>query len=68
MQWWEYLIIAICIIFVVGVIILSILLKRKGKSLLRDCTGNCKTCGQQCSGKTCEQLLKEYRKSQKLEG
>ena len=63
MEWFEYLIIICCVLFILGVIILSIILKRKGKSLLRDCSGNCEICNKTCSNKTKEQLLEEYRKT-----
>ena len=65
MNWWEYLIVAFCILFVIGVIVLAIVLKRRGKSLLRDCTGNCESCNKSCSPKQREKILEEYRKTYK---
>lgn len=63
MEWYEILIIILSILFVIGVIILSIFLKKKGKSLLRDCSGNCDNCNKTCAYKSKEELIKEYRKS-----
>ena len=69
MQWYEFLIIAACIIFVGSVIFLHFHLKKKGKSLSGDCGGNCKncqgncaSCGHQCGNK---KLIEEYRESLK---
>ena len=68
MQWFEILIIVISILFVLGVIFLSFYMKKKGKSLLNDCggdcskcSGNCTSCGHACSNN--KKLIEEYRKS-----
>lgn len=62
MEWFEYLIIALCVIFVLSVIIVHFLLKRKGKSLTGDCTGNCGCCNHACSCKNKKELIEEYKK------
>ena len=62
MEWFEYLIIALCITFVLSVIIVHFLLKRKGKSLTGECTGNCNCCNHVCNHKSKQELIEEYRK------
>jgi len=65
MQWFEYLIIAACILFVGSIIFLHFYLKKKGKSLAGDCSGNCNKCNGNCSscGHKCNahKNLEEYR-------
>lgn len=66
MQWFEYLIIAIAVLFVSGVIFLYFFLKKRGKSLTGNCcdkcSGNCSCCQHQCGS---HDLLDEYHKSLK---
>lgn len=59
MAWFEPLIILGAIAFVGLVIFLSFYLKKKGKSLGGNCSGNCSKCGHQCSN--CEKMLEEYK-------
>ena len=67
MQWFEYLIIAACVIFVGLVSFLHFYLKKKGKSLTSDCGGNCSACHGNCSAcsHTCDKnkMLEEYHKA-----
>jgi len=60
MQWFEILIIIACIAFVLGVTIVHFYLKRKGKSLISDCSGDCHKCNGTCAHKSKDELINEY--------
>ena len=70
MPWYDYLIIASLVAFVLLVIILDFVLKKKRKSLSGDCTGNCASCGGNCSGCghhiDCKKLLDVYHKANEI--
>ena len=65
MQWYEILIIIAAVLFVVGVFVWNLILKKKtGKSLGSDCPGNCPSC---CGCGACRKktnLVEEYHKSE----
>lgn len=61
MQPFEIIIIIVAILFVALVIFLSIFLKRKGKSLTSDCSGNCSSCGGKCK----INLINDYKNANK---
>lgn len=64
MSWWEILIIITAVLYVGLVIFLHFYLKRKGKSLIKDC-GDCSKCHGQCKI-DCQKILEEYHKENTL--
>ena len=68
MEWFEYLIIIAAVSFVFLVIFFHFYLKRKGKSLTSDCSGNCSCCHgscQHCNHASCQKMLEEYHQINK---
>ena len=65
MEWFEYLIIAACVLFVGSVIFFHFYLKKKGKSLAYECSGKCQGCSGSCCGskENCQKILKEYKET-----
>ena len=62
MQWFEPLLIVAVVSFLGLVIFLSFFLKKKGKSIMNDCSGSCDKCGGHCK----VNLAEEYKKSKTL--